>query len=309
MANFNINDALIKDLIHINQYTLPENDLIFIGIRGAISTTPNDQAFKKAQTLNLMDINYINPRCTILQWATKTNQLASFPASTVPHISSIKAALVHQGLGANSLFTGMYTDYRKGWHKAGTATGHEAFRQNAIRPIRRSADDLDYDKDDRIEYGNPQDNMHCGWFQSLDSASYSSAGCQVIMGYPKCSRPGREKNIGPWAVFHKNAYSIPQNSFPYLLFTGTEVFQLAAGNTPKTFKLRFGSKGLLVSALQEALKTKSYYEGNIDGDFGERTMRALVNFQLKVFGKDGADGIAGPLTAEELKINLKYKKI
>lgn len=307
MPNLTLKDSLIRDLAQVNQFSIPQMEIILIGVRGAISSSPNDQTFKSTQTLSLMDVNYIQPRCTILQWNLKEKKMAAFPASTVPHISSIKSALSRNGLGTNSLMTGMYNDYRKGWHKAGTATGHEAFRQNAIRPIRRTSDDLDYDKDDRIEYSNPQDNIHCGWFQSLDSDSYSSAGCQVIMGYPKCAKPGREKNVGPWATFHKNAYSISQMSFPYMLYTGTEILQLSNGNQPKNFKLRFGSKGPLVSKLQELLKQKYYYEGNIDGDFGERTIKAVVNFQLKVFGPDGADGIVGPMTAEELGLNIKYK--
>lgn len=34
-------------------------------------------------------------------------------------------------MGTNMLLTGFYKDYRKGWHKAGSDTGHEAFRQNS----------------------------------------------------------------------------------------------------------------------------------------------------------------------------------
>lgn len=251
-----------------------------------------------------MDVNYVNPRCTILQWRFADNRLAAFPASTVPHISLIKSAKAKNGMGTNCLITGYYEDYRKGFHKNGSPSGHEAFRQNAVQAIRRTADDLDYDADDRVEYDNPQDNIHCGWFDGLASDSFSSAGCQVVMGFPKCSKPGREKNIGPWRIFHDNAYSITQSSFPYLLFNGIELFNISTGTFATKAKLRFGSSGNLVKQLQSLLKDKLFYEGDIDGDFGPRTMRAVVAFQKTAFGNLGADGIVGSVMAEELGLDL-----
>jgi hypothetical protein len=59
--------------------------------------------------------------------------------------------------------TGYYSDYRRGKHKAGSETGHDAFRQVEGRPIRRTADDFDYDNDDRVEFSNPFDNLHAAW--------------------------------------------------------------------------------------------------------------------------------------------------
>ena len=70
-------------------------------------------------------------------------------------------------------------------------------------------------------------------------------------------------------------------------------------------RLRFGSKGNLVSEVQEKLKNLNYYEGNIDKDFGPRTLRALIEFQGDYFGEDPDDGIVGPITASALGISWK----
>ena len=58
--------------------------------------------------------------------------------------------------------------------------------------------------------------------------------------------------------------------------------------------LRFGDKGLFVKYLQTALLRAGEEPGEIDGNFGRRTERALVRFQDR-FGIR-ADGIVGRLT-------------
>ena len=39
-----------------------------------------------------------------------------------------------------------------------------------------------------------------------------------------------------------------------------------------------------------------------DGDFGRRTLRAVLAFQTNVFGANADDGIVGPMTASALEI-------
>ncbi len=63
--------------------------------------------------------------------------------------------------------------------------------------------------------------------------------------------------------------------------------------------LRQGMNGDGVRALQSKLKTLNYYSGSIDGDYGENTFAAVVEFQT-VNGLT-ADGIAGKAT-----LNLLY---
>ena len=305
MPALTINVGVLQRICDVNQFTLPDAELIFIGIRGCIPVNFQDQQFKAAQPLSGMDINYTNPRCTLLQWRKSDDKIAAFPGSTVPHISIIRNAKDSNGIGANCLFTGFYTDYRKGFHKGGTATGHEAFRQNAVHPIRRTIDDLDYDQDDRVEYDNPNDNIHCGWFGSISSEYYASAGCQVIMGYHKCKKQGRTENSGPWKIFHDNAYALQEDSFPYILVNGLEAMNICNNMNKKLpAKLRFGSSGASVKELQKALKDKDSYEGTIDGNFDERTMKGVMAFQKLKYGKEGADGIVGMITAADLGITL-----
>lgn len=55
-----------------------------------------------------------------------------------------------------------------------------------------------------------------------------------------------------------------------------------------------GSRGDKVTKLQERLKTLGYYDGEIDGQFGQGTQEAVIAFQMKN-GLD-ADGYAGEKT-------------
>jgi len=55
-----------------------------------------------------------------------------------------------------------------------------------------------------------------------------------------------------------------------------------------------GSRGDKVTRLQERLKTLGYYDGEIDGQFGQGTQEAVIAFQMKN-GLD-ADGYAGEKT-------------
>lgn len=304
MPTYTLTSDVLKRLIDINQYDVPQLPLLFIGIRGSLPVSYEDYSFQKQAALTTADINYSQMRCTLVQWKTSDNTIALFPGSTVPHNKYIAEALARQGKGANSLLPAYYKDYRKGIHKAGGPTAHEAFLQTGIRAFRRTADNLTYDNDDRIEFDNPGDNFHAGWCGSLSQDGYASAGCQVVMGYPKCTQRGANSvNLGAWSVFHDNAYAIAQSSFPYLLFNGFEV-NAATANTKVSIKLRFGSEGKVVGQLQEKLKEKNFYEGIIDNDFGVRTLRALLAFQKTSFGNEGTDGICGPITAKALGFEL-----
>ncbi|RZK67175.1 MAG: hypothetical protein EOO85_25875, partial [Pedobacter sp.] len=156
MSKIQIDRLLIDKLLAMNSFSIPElSQYLICGIRGAILETPGDNTFKGNQTLLLTDINYTNPRCSIILLDLKNNTLAGYPASTVPHRRSIRASALKNGIGTNCLMTGLYKDYRRGVHKPQSDTGHPALRQTSPHPVRRSADDDDYDNDDRIEYANP----------------------------------------------------------------------------------------------------------------------------------------------------------
>lgn len=299
--SFNILNKTLLRICEVNSFIISADKMIFLGLRGMLPTNPEDHTFRNEQTVEPVNVNYINPRCTLGQWIPKDNKFAIFPGSTIPHQNYVSKSLLKSGEGSNQLMTGYYSDYRKGVHKAGSSTAHNAFRQVDSHPIRRTSDDIDYDNDDRVEYENPNDNIHAGWCMSASSNNYASAGCQVLVGYPHCEKRGQRQATGPWKIFKKNAYDLTQKSFEYILIDGREAHRVASDGTSKiSARLRFGSQGELVQKVQKALK--DFYEGNIDGDFGKRTLRAVLKFQTSAFGPSADDGIIGPQTASALRI-------
>ena len=301
---YTLTEQHLHRLCEINNFNLPTGQMILFGLRGCLPVDTTDHDFATEHEVDFKELNYVNPRCTIIQWRPADGEFAVFPGSTVPSLKHVRTGATHGGSGVNQLATGYYDDYRKGYHKAGKPTGHEAFRQNEAHPIRRSADDYDYDNDDHVEIGNPYDNIHAAWCQGVDSQSnYESAGCQVIVGFPKCPRRAPNPNIGPWKTFHDNAYQIAQTAFPYVLLNGRDALQaITADAGTVSVRVRFGSTGPLVGQVQTALKATEFYEGIVDEDFGGRTLRAVLGYQTAVFGPDQDDGIVGKLTAGSLGI-------
>lgn len=301
--HFKLDSAALRRLATINSFEVADSGMIFFGLRGCLPNDVDDCAFAPEHQLHLVDVDYVHPRCILGQWLPAKETLALFPGSTVPHSKYVRSARARGGVGANQLMTGFYDDYRKGIHQAGKPSAHQAFRQTKGRPIRRTRDDLDYQNDDRVELMNPFDNFHAAWCMSVSHPSYASAGCQVVVGFPKSQR--HSKDSGPWKVFKKNAYDLSQNSFPYILLEGRDALRAVAAE-PRTFpaRLRYGSRGALVTELQEGLKKKGFYEGELDEDFGERTLRGVLEFQSAEFGTDSDDGIVGPVTAEVLGMKL-----
>ena len=71
--------------------------------------------------------------------------------------------------------------------------------------------------------------------------------------------------------------------------------------------LENGSKGDQVRTLQKRLKDLGYYNGSVDGSYGESTMAAVMAFQLR--NNLTVDGKAGPATQRVLygsKANISY---
>jgi hypothetical protein len=301
---FKITESQLRRLWEASCFPVPTDQMVFFGLRGCLPSSDSDHEFRTEQDVDIVEPDYTYPRCTLGQWYQ--GKIALFPGSTVPHRKYIERAMAKNGVGANQMMTGYYKDYRKGRHKAGTPTGHDAFVQTEGRPIRRTSDDFDYDEDDRVEFSNPYDNFHAAWSMGVNDSDFGSAGCQVVCGYPKCAARGLDKDdAGPWKAFRKNAYAISQTSFPYVLLTGRDALRVtltAPGTLP--VRLRFGSKGPVVTELQQALTQAGFYEGKVDGDFGKRTAVGVLNYQTVTFGPRSDDGIVGPITAEALGITL-----
>ena len=83
------------------------------------------------------------------------------------------------------------------------------------------------------------------------------------------------------------------------LFTGTNFIK---GINMETVSY-WGSSGDEVIQIQKKLKQWGYYNGAIDGSYGNKTYQAVKNFQ----SKNGltADGVAGTKTLEALGISTK----
>ncbi len=64
--------------------------------------------------------------------------------------------------------------------------------------------------------------------------------------------------------------------------------------------VKSGAKGDLVQNIQKRLIELDFTPGSIDGDFGSKTKKAVIEYQKKANLK--ADGIVGPITAEALGI-------
>lgn len=85
----------------------------------------------------------------------------------------------------------------------------------------------------------------------------------------------------------------------FLLFAGFELkHRLQSSTTFGKTDIVYGETGGDVYELQGRLKLLGYYNGNIDGDFGWQTLRAVKDFQYK-FGMK-VDGVAGDKTKLKL---------
>lgn len=86
-------------------------------------------------------------------------------------------------------------------------------------------------------------------------------------------------------------------SFFYVLF-------LSQNNSVQTLS-KYGSQGDEVKKIQSILKEKGYYDGTIDGIFGNGTKNAVISYQKE--NGLSADGIAGPKTLQSLGIDAEDK--
>lgn len=265
-----------------------------------------DVSSRNSIRINPMNLSITSIELPLINDYLPDGLLALFPGSTVPHKKYVHSSLEKDGEGTNRLMTGRFEDYRKGYHKAGKPTCHEAFRQENRLPIRRTGDDMDYDEEDRVEFVRPFDNIHAAWCSGVNSDRYASTGCQVIIGYPKCDKLNNSDHVGPWKIFNNNAYSILQPTFTYVLLNGRDAMKVsAAPQSHFQTRLRYGLKVKIVGEVQNKLKEATFYEGKVDNDLGLRTLFAMLDFKTSVFGNDGNDGVVGPMTASALEIDLQ----
>ncbi len=168
--------------------------------------------------------------------------------------------------------------------------------------VRRTADDLIYEDVDIFQNMAPGDNIHPAFSQ--EPSWFSSYGCQVVLG----SANNSGDHSGPWARFRRSAGFTDDNGEPgapflYVLLTGREALiaselrRSGQANDPVAIqrlrRLRFGSKGQEVAALQAKLGTAP------DADFGPATAESL-HLRQRSLWRGRSDGIFTPKLAQAL---------
>lgn len=299
-----VSDDSLRRLFAVNAFPIPSDENVLIGLRGALPEGETGR-LDRGHHVSLTDPDYVHPRCTVGVWKPATGLVALFAGTTVPHQRYVASAKRRGGRGANELIPGRYPGYTKGTHGYGSSTGHRALRQTQGQAYRRTADDLDFDGDDRVETGNPYDNFHAMWSMGPDHAYFASAGCQGAVGYPRCRKRGTRPAAGPWADLDAILWGSDQKVFAYHLLPGRELARISDLYRPRaavTLRLRFGSQGEHVESLQVRLKAIGHYSGSYDGDFGPKTLRAVMAFQEAEFGDSADDGVVGPITARAMKL-------
>lgn len=286
-----------------------------------------------ADTLQLMETepDHLDYLCAMGVWDRDTDRVWVCPASTVPAIGYLWHATHERdesrmGMGANMLPPGVYT-HVVGTHANGGGTRQPgAFRQASKYCVMRLASPELAFRAGNVRWDTTSDangpaiwnNIHAGLVAGPNwLAKHYSAGCQVVKGSVSTSAT-RDTPVGHWANFRIAAGLSPKpdisavgdnpkvvktaedgTAFTYVLLTAREV-RLASENmgTPVTdlkfFKLRRGSQGDTVRALQTALGL------NADGDFGYLTQRALIEKQLAL--GQMADGVVTSANAAALGI-------
>lgn len=278
--HLSLDDAVLRKIFQTWNIPLPGSGYILFGLRGALPRSLG-AGWSRSAELEAAPVDHLHMRCTLGIWDPARKRIFAAPGSTVPHEVNVAKAARRGGRGTNQLEPGFYTDLTKGEHLQGKPNGHQALRQTAGRFYRRAPAGLPYSAKSPLYYGNPYDNLHCGWNPEPALPGFRSAGCLVVAGTPHCPRLGKpEPDRGPWKVFHDLLYAAAQRRFPILLLPAGDVLdalegkpRAGRGKSPAA-RLVFGSSGEAVKALQRKLAVHGSYKGRIDGELGPRTYRA-----------------------------------
>lgn len=273
---FRLDSAALERLFRAYLLPVPTTGLVLFALRGALPETPSS-GWVRSLRLRPARVDHVHMRCTLGIWDRAGGRILAVPGSTVPHRDNVRKAAARKGKmkgrGTNQLEPGYYVDLAKGEHLQGKLNGHQALRQTASRLYRRSPRGLPYSAASPLYYGNPYDNLHCGWNLDGVGPGFSSAGCMVVAGLPHCPRrPDAPSNRGPWQAFHRQLYAVPQAAFPILLAPAGEALELMRGS--QRIALTYGSEGETVKALQRKLAEAGRYRGRITGKLDARTYRA-----------------------------------
>lgn len=322
-APFEFNAAKLAMLCEANSFNVKTNDKdprdeVLFALRGCVLADGKESSGGFVDKINLVEAvpNHKECKCTIGVWKRSTNKIAVFIGSTVPNWSGMKLQLDDpKNLNhCNMRPTGRYL-HKIGTHRSGDALEIKgAILENQQVPAIRTVDNLIYEITDLWTFGTPGDNIH-PTRTTKPTEKFSSEGCITVLGtYDK----GGEKHAGRWSEFRQaaglSANKAPSNEngweFVFVLLTGREARLISPSTKRQLTRLRFGSSGVDVEALQLELsvtqrkdKTKgTYYTGTKDGKMGTGTVKAYTDWQFE--GEGFRDGIVTPLDGESLAIDI-----
>ncbi len=286
-------------LCDLNRFDVTSGqDEVLFGLRGCLVIGQGGE-FRRSVELSEDVPDHYEFHCVLGVWKRSTRELAVFQGSTVPNWRFMEEQRSQGGQLANLLPTGRYI-YTVGQHRAVTG----AFIQQPNVIVLRSNDDLIFETSDDWERHSPADNIHPAF--SDRAARFSSAGCQTI---PGSWRP-ESGHTGEWARFRRRAGLSDDNvsgwgaRYIYILLTGREARLVSSLSSvlPIT-RLRFGSSGVDVLALQTGLAQAGLYRDPVDGRLGQTTAWAYIQWQ-RSRDRGTADGIVTPATGLRLGFDL-----
>jgi Putative peptidoglycan binding domain len=287
---FDFTAAHVAALCELNRFQIADAaDEILFGLRGCVPANGMGNEFSASVRLREDVPDHRDFHCVLGVWKRSTSELAVFRGSTVPNRRLMKAQLDLGGQRCNMLPTGCYR-YRVGIHRQQIVG---VFRQEDEVVVRRTKEDLTYERTDFTEKHLPADNIHPALSDS--DARFSSAGCMTVPGHYIANTANAQGHRGDWAIYRRRAgLSDDDDSrmgvrYIYVLLTGREARLVSQGNSPE--RLRIGSKGDDVSALQQSLIDSGFLQGQPDGDMGKNTVSALIHRQREQEA-GAADGIA-----------------
>lgn len=289
--------ALLARLNDFNVGALGDDTPILFGLRGAGVVKDHSSG---GVVLIDQRPDHVVPRCTIGVWHRREGKVSVFPGSTVPNQAAV-AKFKADGSAGNLLATGLY-NYVCGPHITSRTTPGCFLLRNPdmskrVVVVRRSTNDLSYQKTDVVDRCAPGDNIHPTFFSN--GAGFSSLGCQTVTGSFKDG-----VHSGPWAAFRKaaglaDADGEPGKRYLYMLLTGAEariasrlrLDGLAADPIAgrRLRRIRFGSASDAVKRLQEKLNLSGP-----DGALGPLSTETLHRAQAGMAGARGSDGIYTP---------------
>jgi hypothetical protein len=305
---FTFTGAVLSTLCQSNRFDAAGGqDEVLFGLRGCrVVEAPGGFTGSAKLSEDIPDHNDFH--CILGVWKRSTGEIAVFSGSTVPNEVYMQEQVTKGGRTANLLPTGCYS-YQVGTHRGASSTVKGALREVGNFVVLRSNDDLVYTITDTWDNCLPGDNIHPAFLdQNSGYPRFSSAGCQTIPGnYDEA----KNQHSSAWALFRQAAglsagspASEDGRPFVYVLLTGREARMAAAGYGPADLaRLRFGSRGADVEALQLGLQNAGALTGQITSVMDPGTVADYIRWQQ---ANDGgrADGIVTPQAARALGFDL-----